>query len=74
MAGNWIKGAIRHPGAFRRKAEAAGMSTGEYARTVKSNPSRYDTRTKRQADLAGTLRKMPRGSRRSTRRHGRKGR
>ena len=24
---NWIKGAIKRPGAFRKKAEEAGMST-----------------------------------------------
>lgn len=28
---HWIKGAIKHPGAFRKKAEAAGKTTAEFA-------------------------------------------
>lgn len=32
MAGKWIAGAIKHPGSFRRKADAAGKSTAEFAR------------------------------------------
>ena len=27
----WIKGAIKHPGALRKKAEAAGETTREFA-------------------------------------------
>ena len=31
--GHWIEKAVsKHPGAFSRKAKAAGMSTGAYAR------------------------------------------
>lgn len=28
----WIKGAIKHPGAFKAKAKKAGMGTQAYAR------------------------------------------
>ena len=31
MADKWIKGAIKHPGAFKEKAKKAGMSTKAYA-------------------------------------------
>lgn len=58
MAKNWIKGAIKHPGAFTKKAKAAGMTTAAYARKVKANPGRYSTTTRRQANLATTLRRM----------------
>lgn len=56
----WIHGAIKRPGAFRRKAKARGMTTSAFARTVLANPGRYSTRTVRQANLARTLRKLPR--------------
>jgi hypothetical protein len=64
MAGNWIQGAIKRPGAFSAKAKSAGMSTQAYARKVASDPN-ASTRTKRQAALARTLGRM--------RRKGRKG-
>jgi hypothetical protein len=72
MAERWMQKAVRHPGAFRKKAEAAGMSTGEYARKVKSTP-RASTKTKRQAALAQTFSKY-RGKRKSTRSKGRRSR
>lgn len=31
MAKNWIKGAIKHPGAFTKQAEAAGKTVHQYA-------------------------------------------
>ena len=52
----WIKGAIKRPGALRRKAKAAGMSTMAYARAHRKSKGR----TGRQARLALTLRKMHR--------------
>ena len=55
MAKNWIKGAIKHPGAFKRKAKKAGKSTGAFARQVLEKGSKSDTTTKRQAALAQTL-------------------
>jgi len=55
---NWIKGAIKRPGAFRAKARKAGMSTSAYARKVTKKGSKASTRTKRQAALAKTLKKL----------------
>ena len=56
MAGkNWIAGAIKKPGAFTKKAKAAGMSAGAYADKVTAKGSKADTTTKRQANLAETL-------------------
>lgn len=57
---DWIKKAIKRPGAFKAKARKAGMSTGAFASKVLAGGSTYDTRTKRQAALARTLRGMHR--------------
>ena len=54
----WIKGAIKRPGAFRGKARAAGMSTMAYARKVLKKGSTASERTKKQARLALTLSKL----------------
>jgi hypothetical protein len=56
--GNWIKGAIKHPGVFKAKAKAAGMSTAAYASKVTSSGSKASTQIKRQANLAKTLGKL----------------
>jgi hypothetical protein len=56
--GNWIKGAIKHPGAFTKKAEERGMSVSELAAQVTANPDKYDERTVKQANLAKTLKKL----------------
>jgi hypothetical protein len=61
MAEKWIQGAIKHPGAFKAKAQAAGKSTGSFARSVLKEGSRASTKTKRQAALAQTLGKLRRG-------------
>ena len=58
MAKKWIQGAIKRPGAFRKKAKKAGMSTSAYASKVLSKGSKASTRTKRQASLAQTLSNM----------------
>ena len=58
MAKKWIQGAIKRPGAFRKKAKKAGMSTSAYVSKVLSQGSKASTRTKRQASLAQTLSKM----------------
>jgi hypothetical protein len=58
MAKHWIKGAIKHPGAFKAKAKRAGMSTAAYASKVLKKGSKASTTTKRQARLAKTLSKM----------------
>ena len=57
---NWIKGAIKRPGSFTKKAKKAKMSTAAYARKVTKKGSKASTRTKRQANLAKTLGKMRR--------------
>lgn len=59
----WIQKAIRRPGAFSRKASAAGMSVQAYARRVLRPDSKADLRTKRQASLALTLSRLRRRSR-----------
>ena len=58
MADKWIKGAIKRPGAFTKKAEERGMTATQFASKVTANPDEYDTRTVRQANLAKTLSKL----------------
>jgi len=51
---------IKHPGAFSKKAKAAGMSTGAYANYVLKQGSKASGQTKKQAGLAkafSTMRK-----------------
>jgi len=55
---NWIKGAIKRPGAFRAKAQKAGKSTAAFGSAVLKSPGRYSPRTVKQARLAKTLGKM----------------
>ena len=52
---NWIKNAIKRPGAFKAKAKKAKMSVAKYAKKVTKKGSKASTRTKRQANLAKTL-------------------
>jgi hypothetical protein len=47
---NWIKGAIKHPGALTRKAKAAGQTVSEYIHEAHKNPT-----TRREVALAKTL-------------------
>ena len=55
---DWIKGAVKRPGAFTKKAKAAGMSVQQFAKHVDANKDKYSTRTERQANLAQTFSKM----------------
>lgn len=55
---DWIKGAIKHPGKFTRKAHAAGESDSEYANQVLAKGSKASTTTKREAALDKTLARM----------------
>lgn len=64
MARRWIKRAIKRPGAFKKKARAAGMSVSAYARRVLRKGSHASSRTKRQASLVRTLGRMRRRRRR----------
>lgn len=61
MAEKWIQKAITRPGAFKAKAKAAGKGTQAYARSVLKEGSKASTRTKRQAALAQTLKKLRSG-------------
>jgi hypothetical protein len=55
---NWMSGAVKHPGAFTKKAKAHGMSVHKYADEVKSGKEKTSTQTKRQASLAQTFEKL----------------
>ena len=55
---NWIQGAVKRPGAFTKKAKAAGMSVQQFASHVDKNKDKYSTRTEKQANLAQTFSKM----------------
>ena len=61
MAKKWIQGAVKHPGAFTKKAKAAGMSVQAYATKVLKPGSGASSKTKHQAALAKTFKKMGRG-------------
>ena len=50
----WIQGAIKRPGALRKKAKAAGKSVSAYCASTKGK----STRTKRQCNLAKTLKNV----------------
>lgn len=60
MADHWIAGAIRHPGALRRSAAAAGMSTHAFAEKHKHDKGKTGNRSR----LALTLGKMNKGKKR----------
>lgn len=53
----WIASAIQHPGALTRKAKAAGMTVSAY---IANPPKGISTQTKRQINLAKTLKRLPR--------------
>ena len=53
MAKKWIAGAIERPGALTRKAKAAHMTVAEFEAHP---PKKTTTQTKRQINLAKTLR------------------
>ena len=59
--GKWIQSAIKRPGAFTKKAKAAGMGVQGFANKVAANPEDYSTRTRRQANLAKTLKSIRKG-------------
>lgn len=54
MAKNWIKGAIKHPGALTRKAKKAHLGVATFARAHVHDKGT----TGRQARLAITLSKL----------------
>ena len=54
---NWMKGAVKHPGAFRASAKRAGLSTAAFASKVLAKGSKASALTKRRAALARTFAK-----------------
>ena len=61
MARRWIRGAIKRPGAFTRKASTAGMGVQAFDRRVIARGTKqYSLRTVRQAVLARTLGRISR--------------
>ena len=51
----WIQKAIKSPGAFTAKAKKHDMTAQEFAAYVDKHPEKFDTKTKKQANLAQTL-------------------
>ena len=68
MAGrqkNWIKSAIKKPGAFtaqrdryNRNHQGKDLTTNQFANLVLKPKSKFSAKTKRRASLAKTLKKM----------------
>ena len=58
MNKNFIQRAIKRPGALTNKAKRAKMSVKKFTEKVLRTPTKYTTRTVRQARLAKTLRKI----------------
>tara|TARA_R110002020_G_scaffold223027_1_gene432016 strand:+ start:2882 stop:3076 length:195 start_codon:yes stop_codon:yes gene_type:complete len=58
MAKKWIQKAKLKEGAFTKKAKAAGMGVQAFANKVLKKGSKATTKTKRQAALARTFKKM----------------
>jgi hypothetical protein len=54
----WIQDAIKRPGAFTAKAKRKKMSTSKFATEVLKKDSKYSEKTKKQARLAKTLKKI----------------
>jgi hypothetical protein len=54
--GQWIQGAIKHPGALRAKAKKAGMTVAQYCSQEHS-----DKTTQRQCQLFHTLQRLRKG-------------
>lgn len=57
---NWIKGAIKHPGALRAKAKRAGLVKGDapLSETALGKLKKQGGTTAKQANLAETLKKL----------------
>ena len=58
---NWMKGAVKRPGALRAKAKARGLSTAAFSRQVLANKDRYSPLTVKQASLARTFNRARKG-------------
>ncbi len=51
---NWMEKAVKRPGALKKKAKSAGMSTSKFA----SKNDKGNSRTAKQSRLAETFAKM----------------
>jgi hypothetical protein len=54
----WISGAMKHTGAFEKKAKRAHMTVKAFTKKVLSKNSKASATTKKQAQLAKTLAKL----------------
>ena len=61
MAKDWIKGAIKRPGALTEKAKRAGMTVAAYSKEKGKKGSNASTRTRKQIALRNTLNKVRKG-------------
>ena len=52
---NWIQGMDMKEGAFTAKAKSRGITSAQLQKNVLSNPSKYDEKTIKQANLRKTL-------------------
>ena len=59
---NWIKGAVKHPGAFTKtkehSKEGKKMSMAEFAKHVKAHPEKFNKTTEKRAQFALTMAKI----------------
>jgi hypothetical protein len=60
MAKNWIKGAVKKPGAFKAAAKRAGMSTRAYAQKKKNAKGKVGQRARLALTLMGMKKKRKR--------------
>jgi hypothetical protein len=54
----WISGAIKHTGAFEKKAKRANMTVKAFTKKVLSKNSKASATPKKKAQLAKTLLKL----------------
>ena len=55
---DFIKNAIKNPGAFTKQAKRAKMTVKGFENKVLSNPKNYSSTTVKRANLSRTLRKI----------------
>jgi|TARA_R110000787_G_scaffold73687_1_gene164212 hypothetical protein len=53
---DWIQDAVKRKGAFTKKAKGAGMSVAKASDKWSKSDAKVSSRTKKQANLAKTLR------------------
>ena len=69
MADNWIKGAVKKPGAFTASAKK-GESTGAHISRVLAPGSKSSTKEKQRANFAKNMRKIAKKRGRGKRKRG----